>query len=243
VPAVLVAESFLAGAVLGALVDLATGRIVRPVADRAVLVAPGATGLAPAEGAMPRIPPPAELAVSALLTSVWLGLAALRLGATPVLGAYDALGVGLVAAAVVDARAGIVPRVIVWPTLGVVAAGLLAASGATGRFRPLLDAAIGGAAAFASFFALWWGFPRGLGYGDVRLAGLIGTALGWLGFGELYIGFLAAFVAGTALGVVLMARRGTGRKTVLPFGPPLALGAAIGILWGPWAVHLWLAHR
>jgi len=241
VPVVLLAESVLGGAAIGALVDLATGRIVRPAPDLATRAAGAATGSV--EPAPARVPPPAELAVSALLTALWFGLAALRLGATPALGAYGALGVGLVAASVVDARAGLVPRTVVWPTLAAVAAGLVAASAATGRFRPLLDAAIGGVAAFAVFFALWWCFPRGLGYGDVRLAGLIGTALGWLGPGELYLGFLAAFVAGTALGIALMARRGTGRKTLLPFGPPLALGAAFGILWGPWAVHLWLAHR
>jgi prepilin signal peptidase PulO-like enzyme (type II secretory pathway) len=41
---------------------------------------------------------------------------------------------------------------------------------------------------------------------------------------------------------MLMVGRGTGRKTKLAFGPPLAAGAAFGVLWGPWAVHVWLHH-
>ena len=189
-----------------------------------------------------RVAPRHEVLLSAVLTAGWFALAAARLGGVPALGAYCALGAGLVAAAVVDSRAGILPRVVVFATLGALAVGLAGASAADGRWRALGDAAIGGVICFAVFFALWWCFPRGLGYGDVRLAGLIGAALGWLGFGVLYVGFLVAFVAGTVVGVVLMVRRGTGRKTRLPFGPALAFGAGFGVLWGPWAVHLWLHH-
>ena len=60
--------------------------------------------------------------------------------------------------------------------------------------------------------------------------------------GELYVGFLASFLAGTVVGLVVMAGQGTGRKTRFAFGPALTLGAAFGVLWGPWAVHLWLHH-
>jgi leader peptidase (prepilin peptidase) / N-methyltransferase len=238
------------GAVLGGVLDTLTGRIVRPPAAPApaettsvdtgesVLTALRVAPAAVAE----RVPPRVEIAVSALLTGAFFALAALRVGAVPALGAYCALGAGLVAASVIDAREGILPRTVVFVTLGAVVIGLIGASAADHRWRALADAGIGGAVCFAAFFALWWVFPRGLGYGDVRLAGLIGGALGWLGFSVLYVGFLVAFVAGTALGVVLMVQRGTGRKTRLPFGPALALGAAFGVLWGPWAAHLWLSH-
>ncbi len=254
--AVVVAGSFVGGSVAGAVLCTLTGRIVRPAppepapsepappdpappdpaAERGAVatVAPGAVAV--------RVPPKLELAVSALLTGLWFALAAIRIGDVPALGAYCALGVGLVAASVVDARDGIVPRVIVFPTLAVAGGALVAASVAAAHEQPLLDAAIGGAIAFCVFFTLWWCFPRGLGYGDVRLAGLIGVALSWLGFGELYVGFLFAFVAGTVLGVALMVLQGTGRKTTLPFAPPLALGAAFGCFFGAWALHLWLPH-
>jgi leader peptidase (prepilin peptidase)/N-methyltransferase len=255
VDASLVVGCGVGGGVLGGVLDTLTGRIVRPPAgpeagDAHVVPAepghtagPVATAVSVAPAAtVRRVAPPSEIALSALVTAAWFALAAARLGGVPALGAYCALGAGLLAASVVDGREGILPRVIVFVTLGALALGLVGASAADGHWRPLADAAIGGAVSFAVFFALWWVFPRGMGYGDVRLAGLIGVALGWLGFGVLYVGFLAAFVAGTVVGVVLMVRRGTGRKTRLPFGPALATGAAVGVLWGPWAVRLWLQH-
>ncbi len=242
--AALIAGCTAGGVVIGGVLDSVTGRIVRPVepSGQGDPKETGGAGVTAEATVDLRVPPRLELVASAVLTGAFFALTAVRIGATPPLAAFCALFAGLVAASVVDAREGIVPRVIVFATLSALALGLLSASWADDRWRALGDAAIGGTAAFAVFFALWWFFPRGLGYGDVRLAGLIGTALGWLGFGELYVGFLAGFVAGTALGVLLMVTQGTGRKTRLPFGPPLALGAAFGVLWGHWAVHLWLSH-
>lgn len=241
-----------AGLVAGGFLDSLTGRIVRPpepipdpgtggpVAPQPVsevglvVAAPGPVVVAS------RTPRAGELATSAAVTGAAFALLALRLGAVPALAAYCALLTGLVAVSVVDIRLGIVPRSVLYPTFGAMTAGLVAASAVDRHWGQLGRSAIGGAAAFAVFFALWWFFPRGLGYGDVRLAGVIGAALGWIGFGELYLGFLAGFAIGAVVGVALMVGRGTGRKTRLPFGPPLAAGAAIGVLWGHWAVHLWL---
>lgn len=242
------------GVLVGAVLDSLSGRIVRPpevtqpeidgAADDP-LAAPAhlpVTTAITAPVVATRVPGRRELGASALMTGLAFGLLAVRLGAVPALAAYCALMAGLVAVSVVDARIGIVPRAVLYPSFAAMAVGLLAASAVDSRWRPLGNAAIGGAAAFAVFFALWWFFPRGLGYGDVRLAGVLGTALGWIGFGEIYVGFLVGCACGAVLGVVLMVGRGTGRKTRLPFGPPLALGCAFGVLWGPWAVHLWLHH-
>jgi leader peptidase (prepilin peptidase)/N-methyltransferase len=249
---VLIAGCAAGGLVIGGFLDLLTGRIVRPL-EPAIASAGGPTS-APAQpgppvvpathlDAPPRTPGASELAVSALVTGAVFALLAIRLGAVPALAAYCALFAGLAAASVVDARLGIVPRSILYPTFAAMAVGLAAASAVDSHWRPLGEAAIGGAAAFAVFFALWWFFPRGLGYGDVRLAGVMGAGLGWIGFGEIYVGFLAGFLAGTVVGLAVMARQGTGRKTRFAFGPALSIGAAFGVLWGPWAVHLWLAHR
>jgi leader peptidase (prepilin peptidase)/N-methyltransferase len=76
----------------------------------------------------------------------------------------------------------------------------------------------------------------------VRLAGVLGAGLGWISFGALYVGFASAFLLGVVVGLALMARNGTGRKTRLAFGPPLALGGIVGVLWGTWFTHLWTAH-
>lgn len=247
----LVAGCAAGGLVAGGFLDSLTGRIVRPPdpAPEPTGATPKAPGVRRAgtltesfAAAKPRLPGATELAGSAIVTAAAFALLAFRLGAVPALAAYCALLAGLVAVSLVDVRLGIVPRAVLYPTFATLAVGLVAASAVDGHWRALGEAVIGGAGAFAVFFALWWFFPRGLGYGDVRLAGVIGAGLGWIGFGELYVGFLVAFVAGAVLGVTLMVAQGTGRKTRLPFGPPLCLGAAFGVLWGQWAVHLWLAH-
>jgi leader peptidase (prepilin peptidase) / N-methyltransferase len=249
---VLVAGCAAGGVVIGGFLDSVTGRIVRPAPTAPDPSADAPEGVpAPSEAVGPltqvavetRTPGSSELAISAVTTGVVFALLAIRLGAVPALAAFCSLLAGLVAVSIVDIRLGIVPRSILYPTLATMTVGLVAASAVDSRWRSLGEAAIGGAVAFAVFFALWWFFPRGLGYGDVRLAGVMGAALGWIGFGEIYVGFVAAFVAGTVVGLVLMARQGTGRKTRFAFGPALTLGAAFGVLWGPWAVHLWLHHR
>ena len=71
-----------------------------------------------------------------------------------------------------------------------------------------------------------------MGLGDVRLAALIGAGLGWLGLLHVYVGFVVGFLAGALFGIVVMAARGTGRKTKLPFAPALAIGAVVGVLRG-----------
>jgi len=180
--------------------------------------------------------------VASVVTAAAFALAALRLGAQPELAAYCALFGGLVAVSVADLRVGLVPRVLLYPTFALMAAGLVAASAVDGRWHGLADGAIGGGIAFVVFFALWWFYPKGIGFGDVRLAGVLGAGLGWIGFGALYVGFASAFLVGVLVGVVLMLRHGTGRKTRLPFGPPLALGATFGVLWGTWLTHFFTAR-
>ncbi|BDZ45117.1 hypothetical protein GCM10025866_10260 [Naasia aerilata] len=71
-----------------------------------------------------------------------------------------------------------------------------------------------------------------MGMGDVKLAGVLGLFLGFLGPAPLLVGIFAAFLLGGIAGiVVLVARRGT-RRTALPFGPWMLAGAWIGILAG-----------
>lgn len=187
--------------------------------------------------AAPRSVPKSEIAMVTVVTAAACALAAVRLGAVPSLAAYCALFGGLVAVSVADLRSGLVPRRILYPALGLVAVGLAAASADVGEWRPLLDAAIGAAVAFAVFYAIWWIYPKGLGFGDVRLAALCGLGLGFLGFRQLYVGFLAAFLFGALGGLFVLARRGARR---FPFAPALAAGTAFGVLWGGWLGNLWL---
>jgi leader peptidase (prepilin peptidase)/N-methyltransferase len=81
--------------------------------------------------------------------------------------------------------------------------------------------------------------PSGMGLGDAKLVGVLGLFLG----AAVAPAFFVAFVAGTVVGVAIIVRKGlaTGRKTPVPFGPFLALGAVVGVLAGNELVHAYLA--
>lgn len=99
-------------------------------------------------------------------------------------------------------------------------------------WQGLVRAAVGGAALFAFYFVLRLIRPAGMGGGDVKLAGVLGAALGWIGWGSLVVGTFAAFVLGGVFGIALMLGRRAVRKTAIPFGPWMILGAWCGILAG-----------
>ncbi len=187
-------------------------------------------------------PGPAERAAAGLVGGALLAGAAARFGPAPALAPYAVLFCGLLVLSLTDLRVGLVPRVFLYPTALLVAVGLVAASALASDWHSLWVAAASAACGFAVLFALWWFFPRGMGFGDVRLAGLVGGALGWIGPYEVYLGFAAAFVLGAVTGLALALRQGTGRKTRLPFGPALAAGCVVGVLWGVPLVNLWLGR-
>jgi leader peptidase (prepilin peptidase)/N-methyltransferase len=99
-----------------------------------------------------------------------------------------------------------------------------------GQPERLLPAAIGAVASFLFYFLLAM-YPQGMGFGDVKLAGVLGLFLGFLGWPQLVVGVASAFLLGGVIGIVLLlAHRTRGRK--IPFGPWMVLGAWIGIFAG-----------
>ncbi len=179
-----------------------------------------------------------ENLIVGVVTAALLGLAAARLGAVPALGAYCPLLAALTGLSVIDLRTGLLPKRFVYPAWGLVAIGLVAASNVDSTWHQLERAGIGLAAAFLIFYVVWFVYPKGMGFGDVRLAGLLGMSLGWLGWRQEYIGFLAACVLGSVLGIAFLIV--VGRSRPFPFGPALAAGAAFGVLWGGWLGDLWI---
>ncbi|WP_061965913.1 prepilin peptidase [Demequina aurantiaca] len=147
-----------------------------------------------------------------------------------------AIGVALTA---IDLDVHRLPNVIVLPAYVVLAVLLIAQSAVTGDWWPLARAAIGGASLFAFYFLAAILYPGGMGFGDVKLAGVLGIALGWLGWGPLVVGSFAAFLVGGVVGVILLATGRVKRKGGIPFGPWMIVGAAIGVAWGQ---SLWNAY-
>lgn len=209
-----------AGAGAGALVNRAAGRFPWPP-DAGVRQL-----LGPGPGAVR--PPVLEAG-----TAVLFALAALRFGATWELPAFWYLAAVGVLLGVVDLRHRLLPNRVVLPSYGVGGAALLVAAAAGGEWAALLRAGLGGAALFAAFLVLALISPSGLGMGDVKLAGLLGLYLGWLGWPAVLLGAVAGFVVQAAIALVLLATRRIGLRGELPFGPAMLLGAALAIGWGP----------
>lgn len=138
----------------------------------------------------------------------------------------------LIAVAAIDLERHVIPNRVLLPAAvyGVVAA----AAVATGELPELL---IAGAAAFTALLLVALAHPAGMGMGDVKLAGVMGLYLG----SAVVPALLAAFLAGSLVGLGVMLRHGPGaRKKGVPFGPFLALGGVIGVLAGPELVELYL---
>ena len=101
-------------------------------------------------------------------------------------------------------------------------------------------AVLGGAVMFALYFGLCFAYPAGMGFGDVKLAGVLGLFVGWLGWGEWAVALFLGFLLGAVFGIALMAVRRGGRKTAVPFGPFMLLGTLIAVLWGGRLADLYL---
>ncbi len=137
-----------------------------------------------------------------------------------------------IALTMIDLDTRRLPNTIVLPSLAVLAALLLATAIVTGDYAALLRAAIGGSALFAFYTLLGFIRPGAMGGGDIKLAAIVGLMLAWIGWGAFAVGAFAAFVLGGVIGIAIMlSRRGT-RKTAIPFGPFMLIGAWIGIFAG-----------
>lgn len=140
-------------------------------------------------------------------------------------------GIGIALAAI-DLDTHRLPDRIVLPSYAVLAALLGTAALLTGDGEGAARAAAGAGILFAFYLALALISPRGMGMGDVKLAGVIGLMLGWVGWAALAVGALAAFLLGGLAAVALILARRARRTTGIPFGPWMLGGAWIGILLG-----------
>ena len=137
----------------------------------------------------------------------------------------------LVAVAGIDLEHHIIPNRLLLP-----AAALALAVTAVFQPEQLPERLIAGAAAFAFLLAAALAYPGGMGMGDVKLAGVMGLFLGL----SVVPALAVAFLAGSVVGIAVMARQGaSARKSGLPFGPFLALGGCVALLAGPELIELY----
>lgn len=166
-----------------------------------------------------------------VLGAVSGGLLGWRIGWAAPLPAWLVLAVAGSVLCYIDLRTRYLPSAIIWPTYLAVTVLLVVASAVSGEWDALVRTLIGAAGTFGFFYVLWWIYPAGLGFGDVRLSGLLGGALGWLGWAELITGMYGGFLLGAVLGLLLVAVKVFDRKA-FAFGPFMLAGALIGVLAG-----------
>jgi prepilin signal peptidase PulO-like enzyme (type II secretory pathway) len=126
----------------------------------------------------------------------------------------------------------IIPNKIVLPAAVVGLAASIALN--PGRWWIYLVAAVG-ASLFLFILALIW--PGGMGGGDIKLALFMGGVLGTMVIAAMFL----AFLFGAVVGLILIASKLKSRKDHIPFGPYLALGSILAVLYGAWLVDAYLS--
>jgi leader peptidase (prepilin peptidase)/N-methyltransferase len=167
-----------------------------------------------------------ELATAALFVAL-----AVRFGARPDLAAFLYLAAVGVALAAIDIDVQRLPDRLTLPSYAIALVLLGVAAAADGSPGRLLRAVLALLALLAGYFLLAVIYPAGMGFGDVKLSGLLGLYLGWLGWGSFAVGVFSAFLLGGVVGVAMLAG-GAGRKARLPFGPYMIAGTFVGIFAG-----------
>ncbi|WP_267243166.1 prepilin peptidase [Streptomyces sp. PR69] len=167
-----------------------------------------------------------------LLTAAVCAALAAATGPRPELAVWLALAPFAVLLALVDLAVHRLPDVLTLPLAAAVVPLLGLAALLPGHAGTWTGALLGGAALGGGYLALFLIHPRGLGFGDVKLAVGLGAALGWYGWGALFTGAFAGFLLGSLYGLALIALRRADRKSAIPFGPFMLLGAFGGLLLG-----------
>jgi leader peptidase (prepilin peptidase)/N-methyltransferase len=163
-------------------------------------------------------------------TGALFAVMALKFGFSAELPAYLYLAAISVALALIDIDVKRLPDVLTLPSY-VVGAVLLGVA-SIDEPHVLLRAVLGAAAMFAVYFALCFAYPAGMGFGDVKLSGVLGLYTAWLGWDVWAAGLLLGFFLGGFFGIGLILVKKGGRKTAVPFGPFMLLGALLAVLFG-----------
>jgi leader peptidase (prepilin peptidase)/N-methyltransferase len=116
----------------------------------------------------------------------------------------------------------------------IILASFLRLAGSPSLFVPHIGSAL---MAFGLFYFLWWiTREKGMGFGDVKLAGVLGL---FLGYPDIVLALYCAFLTGAVVGVILIIGNHAGMKTKIAFGPFLIIGAVVSVWFGPY-IYRWV---
>lgn len=147
-----------------------------------------------------------------------------------------------VALTVIDWRTKLLPTWLILRGYAVTVVLVLACFAIDQDVDSLIRAGWGWLIASVGYFVLWFIYPKGMGYGDVRLSGVLGIAMGYLGWPQLLVGLWLGFLLGGIGGGLLSVLMRSHRKH-FPFGPFMFLGALLGVLFGEWLMWLYVGMR
>lgn len=167
-------------------------------------------------------------------TGILFAVTAAHFGPVWHLPAFLYMAAAGVALAVIDLDAKRLPNSIVLPCYVVGGVLLAAASLMQGDPTAVLRAAVGGVGMLAGYAAMALLQPNGMGGGDVKLSGVLGMYLAWLGWPQFLLGWFAAFLLGAVVGLGLLVSKRAGRASTIPFGPFMLIGAVAGVALGGW---------
>jgi leader peptidase (prepilin peptidase)/N-methyltransferase len=171
-----------------------------------------------------------ELLTAVLFVAVALELAAEnQLAALPAVLYFTAMGISL---AMIDLDVGRLPNSIVYPSYPVLAVLLALAAFVQHEPAALLRAGMGAAALFGLYFAVAYLYPAGMGFGDVKLAGIVGGVLAFVSYPVLAVGAFAAFFLGSVIGILRILSGRSTAKSAIAFGPFMIAGALLAIFVG-----------
>ena len=163
-------------------------------------------------------------------TAALYAILAVRLGPSPALPAYLYLGGVAVVLALIDAGTHRLPNTIVLTSYPVGALLLVPVAAGRGEWGPLVRALLGMVALSTVYLLLALVSRGSLGYGDVKLAGLLGLYLGFLGWPAVWLGTLAGFLLGGLAAGALLATGRASRGSAIAFGPYMLAGALLAVL-------------
>jgi len=217
-----------AAAVLGVLLGPLLAQIVEQAPNRervSVSLRPAPSGVIEHAGRRSR-----DLAVRVLAPLV-LALAAARFGASLAVLPYLVFYAALLVLSAIDIEHHRLPDNVVFPALGITTALIIGVSTVLEGPARALPALVGAGVYFLLLAVPWFIYPKGLGFGDVKLAALLGLHIGWIyagfiqGVALILYSLVVACGIGVATGVgVMIARR---KRAEFPFGPALAVGTVV----------------
>jgi leader peptidase (prepilin peptidase)/N-methyltransferase len=172
------------------------------------------------------------MVLASAATAILFFSLALAVGLGPVLVPYLVLGAAGVVISAVDLAESRIPNLFLVATTAVVVALLIIAAAVSANWTGAVSALLGAAIFFGIYFIVALISPRGMGFGDVKLAFVLGAAAGYAGWDAWLIALVAGSFVGGIVALTSLFLRRANLSTLLPFGPSMIFGAFFGIVAG-----------